>query len=266
MAETSEEARFTSRSTQSSPGGERPRERFVACGEECLSDVELLALILGCGAGGESSVDVARRLLAAAGGSLRRIGRLSLAELSALRGIGPSGATRLLASFALTRRFASEVVEAGASLRSADDVVDYFHAKLRDRKREELIALLLDGKNRVLREVTISCGSLTASIVHPREVFLPAIRESAGAILLVHNHPSGDPTPSREDLEVTRRLLRAGDLLGIPLLDHLVIGERGYTALVRDGGASLRRGERGRNASLPDQAGEGAESIGRRVE
>lgn len=212
-------------------GADRPRERFLSGGEEVLSDQELLAVLIGNGVRGQSATALAGRLLRECG-SLRRIGRLSVAELLRYRGIGTVAAVRILASFALTRRFASEVLEPGAPFRSSADLFRYFHSKLRDRKYEEFIAVLLDGKNRYLREVRISQGSLTASIVHPREVFLPAIRESAGAVILVHNHPSGDPSPSREDLDVTERLVQAGELLGIRVLDHIIVGECAYTSLL----------------------------------
>lgn len=212
----------------------RPRERFLRNGQDALSDAELLALVLGERAGRRRSArELAERLIEDAG-SLRGLGRLSVSELSRTRGIGPAAAIRVLASLALAHRYAAEDLEPGMSFRSSRDLFSYFHSKLRDRKREEFLAVLLDGKNRFLREVGISVGSLTASIVHPREVFLPAIRESAGAVVLVHNHPSGDPTPSPEDLEVTRRLVDAGEILGIRVLDHLIIGERSYTSLVHD--------------------------------
>lgn len=212
----------------------RPRERFLSNGQDALSDAELLALVLGERAGRQRSArELAERLIDEAG-SLRGLGRLSVTELARIRGIGPAAAVRILASLALAHRFAAEVLEPGTAFRSSRDLFAYFHSKLRDRKREEFLAVLLDGKNRFLREVGISVGSLTASIVHPREVFLPAIRESAGAVVLVHNHPSGDPTPSPEDLEVTRRLVDAGEILGIRVLDHLIIGETSYTSLVHD--------------------------------
>ena len=216
---------------------DRPRERFLLGGEEALADHELLAVLIGSGTRGTSAGAVARRLLRECG-SLRRIGRLSVTELLRYRGIGTVAAVRILSSFALARRFASEVLEPGAPFRSSHDLYVYFHSKLRDRKCEEFIAVLLDGKNRFLREVRISQGSLTASIVHPREVFLQAIRESAGAIILIHNHPSGDPSPSREDLDVTRRLVEAGELLGIRVLDHIIVGESAYTSLIHQDGSA----------------------------
>jgi DNA repair protein RadC len=213
---------------------ERAHERLLSRGEEALSDTELLEVLLGPGAGDERARGIAERLLRHCG-SLRRIGRMSAGELLRQAGIGPSRAARLLGIFALVGRIESESASPGTTVRSSRDLVAYFHRKLRDRRREEFIAVLLDGKNRVLREERISIGSLTASIVHPREVFLVAVKESAGSIVLVHNHPSGDPTPSPEDLEVTRRLVRAGEILGIRVLDHLIIGERGYTSLLDRG-------------------------------
>jgi len=214
------------------PVGERPRERFRALGEHAMSDGELVALVLGRGVRGIDALETARRLLVRCG-SLRRLAALSVPEIVESQGIGEVGALRLRAAFALGRRCAARVVEPGVRFRASRDLFDYYHPRLRDRKREEFIAVLLDGKHRFLREERVSLGCLDASIVHPREVFRPAVRESAGAMILVHNHPSGDPTPSREDLEVTERLVKAGELLGIDVLDHLVIAETGYSSLIR---------------------------------
>ena len=212
--------------------GEDPAERFLTLGEECLTDAELLSLVLGSVQGvRHSPLRIAERMLRHCG-SLRRLGRLSLRELCRYPGVGRSASLRILAGFALSRRYSAEVMEPGVAFRSSRDLFRHFHPRLRDRRREEFIAVLPDGKNRYVREVRISLGSLSASIVHPREVFLPAIRESAGGVLLVHNHPSGDPTPSPEDIEVTRRLVRAGEILGIRVLDHVIVGERGYTSLL----------------------------------
>ncbi|MBI1853737.1 MAG: DNA repair protein RadC [Planctomycetes bacterium] len=216
------------------PELERPRERLLVAEEDVLTDAEVLGVVLGCGFRGRSAGDIARALLAHSG-SLRAIARLTASELRRIAGIGPARAAQLLGAFALARRLATESLVPGAPLRSSADIYRHFAARLRDRKREEFLVVLLDGKNRVMREARISLGSLNASIVHPREVFHLAVRESAGAVVLVHNHPSGDPTPSAEDIEVTQRLARAGDILGIRVLDHVVVGEGSYTSFMERG-------------------------------
>jgi DNA repair protein RadC len=218
------------------PEAERPREKLLARGAETLSDAELLALVLRTGdaASGSSALDQARRLLGRFG-SLRGVAGATAAELQQLPGIGPAKAAELLAVFQLARRFAGEGLRPGERFTTSAEVFRHFHERLRDRKQEVFLALLLDGKNRVIREVQVSSGSLTASIVHPREVFAPVVRESAAAVLFVHNHPSGDPTPSREDLEITARLRQVGELMGVRVLDHVIIGSGEYVSLADRG-------------------------------
>jgi DNA repair protein RadC len=218
------------------PESERPREKLLARGSETLSDAELLALVLRTGDATSrmSALDHARLLLHRFG-SLRRLGVASVAELCAVKGIGPAKAAELLAVFELARRFGRTALRPGARYSCPDEVFNHFHEQLRDHKRERFIVLLLDSKNRLLREIAISEGSLTASIVHPREVFAPVVREAAAAVLFVHNHPSGDPAPSREDLEITRRLKEAGELMGVRVLDHIIIGSEGYVSLADRG-------------------------------
>ena len=218
------------------PAAERPRERLLARGAEGLSDAELLGLVLRTGdaASGQSAVGQARQLLARFG-TLRALGTATPVELCATRGIGPAKAAELVAVFELARRFAGAPLAPGDRFTCSEEVFRHYHERLRDRKKEVFLALLLDSKNRVLREVQISEGSLTASIVHPREVFVPVVRESAAAVLFVHNHPSGDPTPSREDLEITTRLQEAGTLMGVRVLDHIIIGSGGYVSFVDRG-------------------------------
>ena len=218
------------------PADERPREKLLQRGAEALSDAELLGLVLRTGDAGSraSAVDHARQLLERFG-SLRTLAGAAVAELCAVRGIGPAKAAELLAVFEIARRFAGTSLRPGDRYSSPAEVYEHFHERLRDHKRELFLALLLDSKNRLLREVRISEGSLTASIVHPREVFAPVVREAAAAVLFVHNHPSGDPQPSREDLEITRRLKEAGDLMGVRVLDHVIIGSEGYVSLADRG-------------------------------
>jgi DNA repair protein RadC len=218
------------------PEDERPREKLLQRGPEALSEAELLALVLRTGdASSRSSALDHARLLLQRFGSLRRLGTATISELCAIKGIGPAKAAELLAVFELARRFGRTPLRPGSRYSSPQEVFDHFHERLCDHRRERFIALLLDSKNRLLREVGISEGSLTASIVHPREVFAPVVRESAAAVLFVHNHPSGDPTPSSEDLEITRRLKEAGDLMGVRVLDHVIIGNENFVSLADRG-------------------------------
>ena len=167
-------------------------------------------------------------------GSPRNLFSATEGELRA-KGVPKGSARRLAAVADLAREWGSERLQPGARFRSGADIFKHFHLKLRDLKKEQFIVVLLDGKNRVLREVRISEGSLTASLVHPREVFSVAIRESAGAVVFCHNHPSGDPTPSVEDVEITRRLCAVADLVGIRVLDHVVVGDGSYVSFLERG-------------------------------
>ncbi|MFO7983257.1 MAG: DNA repair protein RadC [Desulfuromonadales bacterium] len=218
------------------PSAERPREKLLQHGAVRLSDAELLALVLRTGdaSSGMSALDHARQLIASFG-SLQKLARTTTAELCTVKGIGPAKAAEVQAVFEIARRHGTEALEQGAQYASPVEVFRHFHPRLCDHKKESFIALLLDSKNRLIREVTISEGSLTASIVHPREVFSPVIRESAAAVLFVHNHPSGDPTPSSEDIEITTRLRDAGTLMGVRVLDHIIIGREKFVSLAERG-------------------------------
>jgi DNA repair protein RadC len=177
----------------------------------------------------QAARDLAAQLLDTAG-CLRRLSCRHGAEIMATKGIGPTRAARLLAAFALARRVNAVALEPGKRVRSSREVFRHYNALLRDKKKEVFMVLLLDSKNRILREERISEGSLTGAIVHPREVFQRAVRESAAAILALHNHPSGDPSPSEEDYQITLRLQEAGKVLGIHLLDHVILGESGFVS------------------------------------
>jgi DNA repair protein RadC len=218
------------------PEDERPREKLLKRGVETLSDAELLALLLRTGdaASGRSALDLGRELLQAFG-DLRSLAAASVTDICRVKGTGPAKAASVKAALELANRFKGRRLESDARYTSPDQVFEHFHYRYRDRRKEYFLILLLDGKNRVIREVQISEGSLNQSIVHPREVFNPAVRESAAAIILVHNHPSGDPAPSREDLEITRRLREAGDLMGVKVLDHIIIGDGAFTSFVSQG-------------------------------
>ena len=213
------------------PLGERPRERMIQDGDEVLTDAELLGLIIQQGRPNETSVELARRLLTRFG-PLRSLANRSVAELRTVKGIGPAKAVQIKAAFALARRYAAEgIVQPGQRMASSRDIFEHYDSHFRGKKSEMFKVVLLDSKNRVMKEVAVSQGSLTAAIVHPREVFKPAIEESAAAVVFVHNHPSGDPTPSQEDLELTRRLLKVSELVGIKVIDHVIIGDGAFASL-----------------------------------
>jgi DNA repair protein RadC len=211
-----------------------PRERLDAHGSEALSDTELLALLLRTGGRGADVLAVAARLLALRGG-LQGVARSSARELAEVPGVGPAKAATVLAALELGRRLAGRRLRPGAALRGPEDVYRHYHPSLRHAHQERFFAVLLDGRHRVLGHEVVSQGTLTASLVHPREVFRPALRACAAALILVHNHPSGDPTPSAEDRDVTSRLAHAGEILGVRVVDHVVVAERGYCSLREEG-------------------------------
>ncbi len=218
------------------PEDERPREKLLKQGAESLSEAELLALIIGTGSPstGQSAVDLGRQLIKEFG-TLRELVSASVAEIRRLKGTGVAKAAAIKASLEIASRINTDRLMNGERFISPEQVYRHYHHRLRDRRKEYFMALLLDGKNRILREVRISEGSLNQSIVHPREVFCPAVRDSAAAIILVHNHPSGDPTPSREDREITRRLKDAGELMGVKVLDHIIIGDGAFISFTSQG-------------------------------
>ena len=218
------------------PEDERPRERLLHSGEEALSNVQLLAILLRTGdrASGATAVDLARRLLQAHK-NLEGLSMATVAELCQTPGIGMAKACEIKAAFEMGRRLQAGRVGPLQQCRSSKEVASYYMPLLRDKKREQFQVVLLDRKNRIVREVMVSQGSLTASVVHPREVFNPAIRDSAAAVIFVHNHPSGDPQPSQEDRALTTRLAEAGRLLGIQVLDHIIIGRDTYLSFADEG-------------------------------
>ena len=217
------------------PRAERPRERLKSLGAHALSSAELLAIVLGTGAGGRSALGVAHDVLAWGDGSLRRITAQPVAALTKLHGIGTVRAVTLHAALELGRRAAAEEREDGAPMRSPKDVYAAFAPRLEDLPVEEFHVAVLDSQHRLERDVTVTRGILNSSLVHPREVFREAIVERAAAVILVHNHPSGDPTPSADDRLVTEQLAAAGRLLDIPVHDHVIIGRGRYTSFAESG-------------------------------
>jgi len=216
------------------PRFEWPRERLEREGPESLALAELIALLMRTGARGASSLGLANALIDRFG-SLDALARAGSAELRRVQGMGPAKIASLRAAFELGARLARTPLVPGEKLHSPEQVAAHFGARMRRYRQEVFIVLLLDSRHRLIGEVEVSRGSLNQSLVHPREVFAPALRESAAAILVLHNHPSGDPQPSREDHEVTRRLVKAGEILGIRVVDHLVIAGQAYTSLARTG-------------------------------
>lgn len=211
------------------PESMRPREKMMALGEGQLNDAEILAIVLRMGTRNMNALELAQKLLSVHGG-LRFIRDASLEELTALRGIGPAKAASIKAALELGRRIALSVCNRVA-IKSPEDVQNIVREEMRYYDREHFRVLYLDRKGGLISMEDVSVGGLHSSLVHPREVFKTAIKRSAASLILVHNHPSGDPSPSQEDIEVTRRLAEVGKLMGIEVLDHIIIGEKGYTSL-----------------------------------
>jgi len=203
----------------------RPRERFLKAGASSVSDAELLAIILQTGTKDENAIDISNRLISKYG--LDKLSELSLNELQEIKGIGPAKAMQIMALFEFNKRHAISKRD-DKPIKCAKDVYEYALPLLSGKDKEHFMILHLDSKSRVIKDEIISIGTLNASLVHPREVFKSAIKESANAIVLVHNHPSGDYTPSQEDKEITERLFEAGEVLNIKVLDHVIIGKDGY--------------------------------------
>lgn len=213
---------------------DRPRERVAHHGVESLADAELLAILLRTGTGELSAVDLARDLLKRFE-SLDRLDQASIAELETHRGIGPAKAAEIKSALELGKRVLRSPLATGGRLTSSREVFQAMRSTLSGQKREQFLLLALNTKNEILRVITVSIGSLSQSLVHPREVFREAIREAAASVMLIHNHPSGDPAPSRDDEQITQRLCRAGELLGIRVLDHVIVGHDRYFSFADEG-------------------------------
>ncbi len=216
------------------PEGDRPREKLQTRGVEALSDAELLAVVLRSGDREANAVDQARALIATFGG-FRSLAQKGFGDLCAIKGIGPVKASQILAVMEIAKRFGEHELKPGELFRSSADIYAHFRERLASERHEQFYAVLLDSKHRKIKDIAVSRGSLTQSVVHPRDVFLPVVREAAAAVVFVHNHPSGDPTPSQEDILVTRRLREVGEVMGVRVLDHIVIGRGSYVSLVEGG-------------------------------
>ena len=216
------------------PETERPRERLLSQGPQALTNAQLLAILLRVGRQGSSAVQVGMDILDRLG-DVAGLAQCGIEELCAVPGVGEAKAAQLKAAIELGKRALASPLTKGAKIASSRDLFAHYHPTLRDLRHEIFKVILLDAKHAIMRDTTVSEGSLTLSIVHPREVFTLAVKESAAAVIFLHNHPSGDPTPSQEDRALTARLVSAGEVLGIRVLDHLVIGDGRYVSFADQG-------------------------------
>ena len=217
------------------PVSERPRERLSKYGVDKLSAQEILAVLLGRGISGESVTVTSQRLLSRFG-NLKGIANATLEELSDIKGIGPAKASQIKAAFELAKRL-EDPPESDKKpvIKTPEDVESLVRTKLKGKKKEYFLVLSLDTRGKLIKTSEVSVGSLDSSIVHPREVFKEALTASAASVIFVHNHPSGDPEPSEDDIKLTKRLTDAGDILGIDVLDHVITGDDDFRSLKREG-------------------------------
>ena len=214
------------------PKDERPRERLVKFGEQALSAQELLQLILGRGIAGESVAVTAQKLLTQFG-SLQKLAEASIEELSSIKGIGPAKAAQLKAVFEISRRLSTQAPSyKSKELTDPEKVFKFMRSKVADYKKERLYVISLNTKSWTVAE--ISLGTLDSILTHPREAFSEAIKNNASSVIFVHNHPSGDTEPSQEDIELTRHMVKAGELLGIEVLDHLIITKQNFRSIIKE--------------------------------
>lgn len=214
------------------PESERPRERLIKQGTKSLSDAELLAVILRTGTRYQSVIDLAKNVVKEL--NIKQLSQASFNQLRGFHGISTVKACQLLASFELGKRVYSFSKGSQVFINTSKDAVKLLKPELSYLKREHFVGLYLDSRNCLLRKETISIGGLNTSIVHPREIFKIAIQESANSVIVVHNHPSGNPKPSKDDIDITRKLIKASHIVGIDLLDHIVLGENKYVSMAEN--------------------------------
>lgn len=218
------------------PQEERPKEKLMYAGAESLSTSELLALIIRTGNSSKSAVQLAEDVLAYSAKELGSLREADVQELTEIDGIGSTKACSIVASLELARRLLGrDSDESRISMKNPESVANLLMEDMRGLKQEHLVALLLNAKCEIESRITVSIGELTSTVVHPREVFRPAIRKGVAGIILAHNHPSGDPTPSQDDIQSTKRIMEVSKLVGIRLLDHLIIGDGRYISLRNEG-------------------------------
>ena len=216
------------------PLNDRPREKMAANGAAVLTDAELIAILLHTGTAEKSAIDIASEMTADGGLYKRLAGITRLNELTNIKGLGQAKAATVLAALEIGRRIASAKPLEKIHLSCPQDVADFLMPRLRYAAKEQFVVILLNSKNKVIGTEVVSEGSLSSSVVHPREVYAPAMLHHAAAIMVAHNHPSGDPKPSLEDEEVTRMLSRSGKVLGIPMIDHVIIGDGNYYSFLEN--------------------------------
>ncbi|MGU3648943.1 RadC family protein [Staphylococcus saprophyticus] len=213
---------------------QKPRERMLNYGASHLSHAELLAILINTGRKGYSSLDIANELLKSIV-NLKELKHLSINDLNKIKGVGLYKALTLKAAFELGERMHSGSVDDKIQINSSKDVADFMMGKMEHLTQEKFIALFLNSKNIIIKQKTIFMGTLNSAIVHPREIYSEAVKCASNAIIVLHNHPSGDTTPSLEDIKTTDRLRECGDILGIQLLDHVIIGDHTYLSMVEEG-------------------------------
>ena len=217
------------------PEGERPREKMMYQGKESLSNGELMAILLRTGTREKSALELAGDILSFSDEGLPYLSECTPEELASIKGVGIAKACQIMAAVELGKRASTYPRKDRSEIGSPADIVNLFMEKMRYYKKEHFCVLLLNTKGKVIEEVEVSIGDLNSTMIHPREVFHKAVRRSAASVVLIHNHPSGDPSPSMEDIETTERLMESARILGISIVDHIIIGDGVYTSLKSEG-------------------------------
>ena len=217
------------------PNEERPREKMIYQGKESLSNAELLAVLLRTGTREKSALELASDILSMNENGILHLEDCSIEELASIKGVGSAKACQVMAAIELGKRVAAYPRRKKAEIGRPEDIADLVMEKMRYYKKEHFCVLLLNTRGQVIEENEVSVGDLNGAMVHPREVFLQAVRRSAAAVALIHNHPSGDPSPSPEDVGITARLMESAEILGIKIVDHIIIGDGIYTSMKTEG-------------------------------
>ncbi|MFH1126787.1 MAG: DNA repair protein RadC [archaeon] len=215
------------------PQFEKPRERLLKYGPEALSLSELLAIIIRCGTREENVLDLSKRILKEF--DIKDLPQVTASQVKRFKGIKDAKAAQIIAVFEIARRISSDKEPYKLKFQNSKDVRDYLMPKMKNLKKEHLVGLYLDTRNQLIKEETISIGTLNSSLIHPREIFRSAVTEACASIILVHNHPSGDPTPSADDISVTKKIIKASEIMRIELMDHIILGNEKHVSLKEDG-------------------------------
>ena len=213
------------------PSEEKPREKLLREGSDRLSTTEILAILINSGTKEISALEIAAQLLSIDKRGVRFLAECSPEELGRIKGMGQAKICTVLAAVELGKRIAAAPVRDRNLIRSSSDIADLFMEKMRYYKKEHFVSLMINAKGEIIEETEVSIGDLCSSSTHPREVFVDAVKRSAGSVVFLHNHPSGDPSPSDTDIQTTKRLIEAGTILGIPVLDHIIIGDGIYVSM-----------------------------------